>query len=381
MREMTQDVLQIMDDFQMLRYEQKKNGLGDAAKDRCGFAFEPMNAFSSEPLEFIETALRLDLEAKEMFVLMQRLNRSSPVYYQLSGQFEKLLRQLGSCCITKAILEQQENDSFELLKDMTIENLRRMTAFNFRKCFSAFVNSRAVGTYNGSAFDFSIRWASLDKRLIATGEKIEKIKAGEIRISDRKPKIINNEHTQAMLPDVRDQSADEEAPLRQEEAPAFAEKGRALPVLPEVSEKSTLHPVSGKVNRAELEPSPSGREEAPAPVLRQTEGPGSGIQIPAEKQPDAVPRTLTEDEDKEFLREILLGDALDRGDQDAYEAAARASGTELDTIWRRFLLREIRTNYPYLHKIGIFGDEPWEPPPEEEEWGELFRLPEPAAVS
>ena len=133
MNEMTSDVLQIIDDLQRMQTKQQ-NDAGVTGIDSCGYAFEPFDAFSTKPLEFVETAMRLHIEALETFSMLRTLNRHSPLYYRLSGQFEKLLRQLGSCCITKAVIEKQENESFELLQDLTIDTLREMTAFNFRKC-------------------------------------------------------------------------------------------------------------------------------------------------------------------------------------------------------------------------------------------------------
>ena len=185
MQEMTQDVMQIIEDLQMTRYERKQNGVGEAEKDSYGYPFEPDCAFSTKPLELVETAMRLDIEAMEMFSELSRLNRFSPLYYRLSGQFEKLLRQLGSFCITKAVIEQRENETFELLQDLTIEKLRKMAAFNFRKCFAAFMDSRPRGAYNADAFGFSIRWSALDRRLIATEEKIGKIKSSANRKQEK----------------------------------------------------------------------------------------------------------------------------------------------------------------------------------------------------
>ena len=176
---MTSDVLQIIDDLQRMQTKQQ-NDADDIGRDSCGYAFEPFDAFSTKPLEFVETAMRLHIEALETFSMLRTLNRHSPLYYRLSGQFEKLLRQLGSCCITKAVIEKQENEPFELLQDLTIDTLREMTAFNFRKCFAAFMDSRCAGKFNTSAFDLSVRWSALDKRLIATDEKIRNQKS-EIR--------------------------------------------------------------------------------------------------------------------------------------------------------------------------------------------------------
>ena len=180
MQEVTKEILKVFDDLERMQIKQKKNGVGEAARDAYGYAFEPYDAFSTKPLEFTETALRLDIEAREMFAMLRTLNRHSPLFYKLSGEFEKILKLLGSCCITKAVLEKQENEPFELLQDLTIDRLREMTAFNFRKCSAAFMDSRACGKTNLDAFSLSVRWSALDKRLIATGEKIGRIRRQEL---------------------------------------------------------------------------------------------------------------------------------------------------------------------------------------------------------
>ena len=180
MQEVTREILKVFEDLERMQIKQKQNGVGEAARDAYGYAFEPYDAFSTKPLEFIETALRLDIEAREMFAMLRTLNRHSPLFYKLSGEFEKILKLLGSCCITKAVLEKQENESFELLQDLTIDRLREMTAFNFRKCSASFMDSRACGKTNLEAFSLSVRWSALDKRLIATGEKIGRIRRQEL---------------------------------------------------------------------------------------------------------------------------------------------------------------------------------------------------------
>ena len=124
MQEVTREILKVFEDLERMQTKQNQNGVGEAARDAYGYAFEPYDAFSTKPLEFIETALRLDIEAREMFAMLRTLNRHSPLFYKLSGEFEKILKLLGSCCITKAVLEKQENESFELLQDLTIDRLR-----------------------------------------------------------------------------------------------------------------------------------------------------------------------------------------------------------------------------------------------------------------
>ena len=100
MQEITNEILRVFEDLQRMRSGQEQNGVGESDKDSYGYAFEPFDAFSTSPLEFAETALRLDIEAREMFAMLRTLNRHSPLFYKLSGQFEKLVSLLGSCCIT-----------------------------------------------------------------------------------------------------------------------------------------------------------------------------------------------------------------------------------------------------------------------------------------
>lgn len=178
--EMTVQICNMLDDLMNRAMLRKVDGKSEAEADIYGFPFEPNHAISMEPLGFYESTLRLKTEANEMFRFIGKLNRHSPLYTKASSLMEKLTRQLGVCCITKAVLEQEGND-FELLDGLTISWLRRITAFNVRKCYSAFMEDREKNCFLSSVLDLSIRWTALDKRLIATEEKIEKIKAGKMK--------------------------------------------------------------------------------------------------------------------------------------------------------------------------------------------------------
>ena len=70
------------------------------------------------------------------------------------------------------------------------------------------------------------------------------------------------------------------------------------------------------------------------------------------------------------MREILLGEALYRGDREAYETVLQTPDTGLETLWRDFLERDAQSSCSFLEKIGLFGDAPDDPPPEEEDWEE-----------
>ena len=217
MDKLTPEIMQMIGNLREMNYRQKVNGTADAKTDKYGFAFEPYDAFSAAPLDFLETSMRLEAETTELFSLVCKVNRHSPLFAGLSGQLEKAVSLLGGCCITKAVLEQQEGDTFEFLDNLTVGSLRGMAAFNLRKCYAAFMESRAAGRFCPDAFSLSLRWAALDRRLQATADKIEKIKAGKIRID-----LSENKLSAAPL---NDQSEDEERP-----AAALPAKSSALPI-------------------------------------------------------------------------------------------------------------------------------------------------------
>lgn len=186
MEELNNEIMDMVFELQSMHARQKVDAARLGDKDKYGFPFEPFETFSTEPLGFQETAMRLQTESVELYTLMRQVNRHSPLYYQMSSQLEKLLNQLGSACITKAVLEQQGQE-FHFLDRLTIDSLREKTAFNFRKCYASYMESITTLNYNAEALGLSIRWAALDKRLIATVEKIELIKAGKVKVEVKNP--------------------------------------------------------------------------------------------------------------------------------------------------------------------------------------------------
>ncbi len=409
MQEITNEILKVFEDLQRMQFKKEQNGSDEGEKDRYGYPFEPCDAFSTKPLEFAETALRLDIEAREMFSQLCTLNRHSPLFYRLSGQFEKILSLLGSCCITKAVIEHQENDTFELLQDLTIDSLREMAAFQFRKCSAAFMDSRSCGRINLEAFNLSVRWATLDKRLIATEEKI---RSGRWSVAGGQKSA--EESTQYPVSGTQN-----EAPVEGEQLPAaacqlpeaddystgklpvsaFAEKGRAFRVIGEIKDGSggQGEGINDQQNESTYYPAP---DDLPEVMGKGDNGDGSfrhhpvsagnrphrhhpvvsGDRTHYQEENDAgkLPvRGFSEEGEKQYMRDILTGEAMDRGDRKAYETILQAPDPELETLWREFLLREAENGFAFLEKIGLFGDEPEDPPPEEEEWSGLL---EPASV-
>ena len=228
MESMNMEIINLITNLQWVKASQKNKVKDMPETDLYGFPFEPYEEFSTEPLSFFETAMRLETEASQTFAMLREFNRHSPLFYQMSSDLEKIVSQLGSACITKAVIQMQGESSVdmdELLGSLTIDKLRGWAAFNFRKCYASFMESIADVFYNKTAMNLSIRWAALDKRLIATAEKIEQIKAGKIKI-DLKPK------TQELEQEQQAEQASSEAaePTENKPAAALSGTGRALPI-------------------------------------------------------------------------------------------------------------------------------------------------------
>ena len=61
------------------------------------------------------------------------------------------------------------------------------------------MESQTLGHFNAATLSLSVRWAALDKRLIAPAEKIEKINAGKVKVnlSEYERKEPDNSETKA----------------------------------------------------------------------------------------------------------------------------------------------------------------------------------------
>ena len=87
---------------------------GDVQYDEYGFPFEEEGIYNSAPLEFEEVTRALWVVITSTHYAAVRYNRLSPHYFTLMGYLEKDIKQLGSYCITKAVLE-QAGEKFENL--------------------------------------------------------------------------------------------------------------------------------------------------------------------------------------------------------------------------------------------------------------------------
>ena len=150
--------------------------------DEYGFPFEPEGMYNNAPLEFEETAKALWVVLSNLNYAAARYNRLSPYFPMLMSRLEKNIRQMGSYCITKTVLE-QSGEQFPELEQISILELYKMVSVMFRKCCGAYNDLQS----NDNAQDMNMigwlfRWAALAERLKATQERIGKIENGEIKI-------------------------------------------------------------------------------------------------------------------------------------------------------------------------------------------------------
>ncbi len=332
MEEINSEIMRMITEFNLIN--SSRGGMQPlAGTDKYGYEFEPLDSFSTDPLGFAEKTLRMQNEAMETFTLVRTANRHSPLFHKLSAQLEKLISYLGSCCITKAVMEQQ-GESFRLLDILTTDWLRGMAAFNLRKCYAAFMECRTEGRYSYAAFDLSVRWALLDRRLEATAEKIEKIKTGKVSIdlSEKRPSA----EPQAEISDNKEQKA-----------AALSAKGTALPI-----DKAAVRNI-GQQNAAE-------KTAADTAAILETDGSAPESSSGSEAELIETP----EEKEENFKREILMQDAIGRADPEAFRIAYTAGGTELDSLWYDFLVRDAADGFAALKQMGILV-ETADPPPEE----------------
>ena len=150
--------------------------------DEYGFPFEPEGTYNNAPLEFEEVTKALWVVLINLNYTATRYHRQSPYYPLLMARLEKNIKQMGSYCITKTVLE-QNGEQFPDLEEITLKELYQMVSLHFRKCCRAYNDMQESGhTQDLSLIDWIFRWAALADRLKATQDRVNKIESGEIRI-------------------------------------------------------------------------------------------------------------------------------------------------------------------------------------------------------
>lgn len=139
---------------------------------------EAFNTFSNAPFEFENTACDLWGDTQKVYYHACTANRFSENYLTYCSQLEKNIKQLGSFCLTKAVLE-QKGVELPRLKDLTILELVCMVSYHYRKAHAALDGVyRDNNVLAMSYLNWEFRWVGLGNRLKATEVKIQKIRAG-----------------------------------------------------------------------------------------------------------------------------------------------------------------------------------------------------------
>ena len=274
--------------------------------DPFGLPFEPMDEFSDAPLEFEELAETLWKILNDTYILSVRYNRHSPFYLKLCCQLEKHIRQFGSLCITKAVLE-QKNLSFPKLQDMTIKELYSMVSLHFRKCHQAFQEGCDSGQgHDMEMLDRVCRWGYLAERLKATEDRIRKIRSGKINAD--------------LFLDRAEVFRSEPRGKRPQRDPRDIRKAASLPVISSFASEMVRH------QRQEE------RQKIRTERARETENNRA-----VSKMAFPEPRPFPPDPGfRELIRSRLLEDAQARGDTEAIQKIQKENSAELGKRWNAF---------------------------------------------
>lgn len=141
---------------------------------------EEFQSFSSAPFEFESTVSDLWDDTQKIYYHACTANRFSDKYLVYCTQLEKNIRELGSFCLTKAVLE-QKGVFLPKLKELSVHELVCMVSFHYRKAHAALDGIYRDNNILGMSYlNWEFRWVGLGNRLKATEVKIQKIKAGKL---------------------------------------------------------------------------------------------------------------------------------------------------------------------------------------------------------
>ena len=141
---------------------------------------ESHDEFCSSPIDFESSALLVWEDTLKIYDHACIENRFSENYLKYCALLEKNIKQVGSLCLTKAVLE-QNGMSFPGLGAMNIRELLGMVSFHFLKCHAALDGLYKDNDLLGLSYlDWEVRWLGLGSRLRATDLKIQKISEGKV---------------------------------------------------------------------------------------------------------------------------------------------------------------------------------------------------------
>jgi len=142
---------------------------------------EVLSTFSNAPYEFEQTSSVLWDDTQQIYYHACIANRFSENYLLLCNQLEKNIKQLGSFCLTKAVLEQKGME-FPKLAGMNVKELVCMVSYHFRKAHAALQGIYRDNDLLGLTYlNWEFRWVGLGNRLKATEVKIQMVKDGRYK--------------------------------------------------------------------------------------------------------------------------------------------------------------------------------------------------------
>ena len=301
--------------------------------DEYGFPFEPEGTYNNAPLEFEEVTKALWTVLVNLNYTATRYHRQSPYYPLLMARLEKNIKQMGSYCITKTVLE-QSGEQFPDLEEITLKELYQMVSLHFRKCCRAYNDMQEAGhTQDLNMIGWMVRWAALADRLKATQDRVNKIESGEIKIET----ILKRETVYKDGPKrQRDHSHHRVSP---------AVRASSLPVL-----KSYAREVKACKRAEEKQERAVQREKERAKKRYEKESEKLLTELGVHKiKPMPLPKIPGLGINEAELRSLLMNEAKSRGD---FEEAQTIRREKFDQLMERFhKLKDPEPEVPARHPV------------------------------
>ena len=292
--------------------------------DEYGLPFDPEDYYNAAPATFEEEANALWIVTMSLHYAATRFNRHSPNYFTCITELEKNIKQLGSYCITKEVLE-KSGVEFTHLDGLSINELYCMASLHFRKCVMAFDDQQNSDMgLDMNVVRWIFRWGSLLDRLRATGEKIEKIQNGELKAES----LLKQGQTYSDGPRMRrDSSSRALGPVG---------KARSLSIMKslanEIKQESAEQAKQAEWQAREQERARR-RLEKRGYFPHREEPVREAEPIREPDEPEPKPGMITEAE----ARRRLIEKALAEGDQETVLAIQREDSHVFHERWERYV--------------------------------------------
>ncbi len=315
---------------------------------------ERPDEFSNAPFNFEDSASFLWEDTQISYYHACTANRFSEDYLKLCGRLEKNIRQLGSVCLTKAVME-QKGLAFPKLEKLSILELVKMVSYHMQKCHAAFRGIYFDNNFIGMSYlNWEFAWFNLGCRLKATEVKIDRVRDGSLN-ADKLLRETEKFTGEPQTNEGPDHGFPRSLQTNPSALPLDKSMARKMLQLEKEAEKARqLEERKRKEALRELK-----REEREldcwlSPVYKAKSGKRSGSRAPEVSEadlydqipdptepPDAqtaevIPqRTITEEE----ARTILFEEAMARGDEESLMAIRQEDSETFHARWLRFLER------------------------------------------